>query len=376
MKKRVLQLNLDGTGGAFSLIYQIQKCMSGEYIFDFYWMGKFVHSSRSDELEKNGSKIYEADLRKNRLLGHILLPWRFYQFLKLHHYDIVHINADLAYKVLLYEYPAYKAGVRKIVIHSHSSGINGDHKRLKYVLHRLCKPFIRRFSDTFLTCSKLASQWMYGRKISATMINNGVDLKRFRFRLDDRKRIRNELKLTDQILIGTVGNLSFQKNPEFFVDILKRLPEDKYKGIFVGDGQDLERIQKYVDDNGMSDQIIFYGNTDHVEDVLCAMDIFLMPSRFEGLPVSAIEAQASGLPSLLSENITRETKILLSCDFLPINLGSGVWAEKIKTIKIGTADRSVAVDMLKIGEWDIVDSAKELELIYSDTREEKSNGCS
>ena len=366
-KQRILQLNLDGTGGAFSLMYQLQLYLKDEFIFDFYWMGKFVHSEKSDDLEKNGSKIYEEDLRKNRLLGHILLPWKFYRFLKSHPYDIVHINADLAYKLLLYAYPAYKAGVKKIIIHSHSSGVNGDHKSLKLAMHKMCKPFLKTYANTFLTCSKLASKWMYDDQNYAIMINNGVELEKFKFSLDVRNKIRKDLNLTDQILIGTVGNLSFQKYPEFFVDILKRLPKDKYKGIFVGDGPDREAIEKYVADNGVIDQIIFLGNTNHVENVLCAMDIFAMPSRFEGLPVSAIEAQASGLSCFISNKITSEVKLLNTCELLPID-DPDVWAQAILQTNINVRKRTDATEVLKKKGFDIRDSALELRKIYQSER--------
>lgn len=365
MKKRVLQANLDGTGGAFSLIYQLQKQLQDDYVFDYYWMGEFVHSKRSDELESMGSKIYQGNLRKNRLLGHILLPFYFYKFLKKHNYEIVHINADLAYKLLIYAVPARKVGVKKIIIHSHSSNVNGSFKILKKILHELCKPFLQRNADIFLTCSKLASDWMYsGSEVVPIMINNGVDLDKFKYDPTTRNSVRKKLKLGSKKVIGMVGNLSYQKNPELLIDIVSTLPKrDKYCLLFIGDGPNKKNIENYAKKKGIYDLCLFYGNSDKVEQMLDAMDIFVMTSRFEGLPVSAIEAQANGLPCLLSDRITKEAKILPYCEMLPLT-DIKRWDEEIEKVSSFNLDRTQATNILKEKKFDIKDVAITLKEVY------------
>lgn len=365
MKKRILQANLDGTGGAFSLMYQLQKQLQDDFIFDYYWMGKFVHSKRSDELENLGSKIYQEDLRKNRLLGHILLPFYFYRFLKEHNYEIVHINADLAYKLLIYAFPAKKAGVKKIIIHSHSSNVNGNFKMLKKALHKICKPFLKRNANIFLTCSKLASDWMYsGNKIAPIMINNGVDLDKFKYDSTIRASVRRELNLESKKVIGMVGNLSYQKNPELLIDIAATLPKNnEYRLLFIGDGPSRKNIESYAKKKGVYDLCLFYGNSDKVERMLSAMDVYVMTSRFEGLPVSAIEAQASGLPCLLSDRITKEAKILPYCDMIPLN-DIERWDKEIEQASSFDLDRTQATNTLKEKHFDIKDVAITLKEVY------------
>lgn len=362
MKKRVLQVNLDGTGGAFSLIYEIQKQLKKDYVFDYYWMGKFVKTPKLKELNSLGSKIYEGNLRRNKILGHILLPFCFYKFLKKHPYSIVHINADLAYKELLYALPAKKAGVKKIIIHSHSSGVNGSHKLIKLYLHKLCKPFLKKNGDVFLTCSKLASKWMFNDNEKAITLNNGVDLQQFQYKLNIRNKIRDKLNINN-ILIGTVGNLSYQKNPEFLVRLIKQL-DKKYKLIFVGDGPNRKKIEKYAKQEGVFDRCIFYGNSNNVAYLLNAMDIFIMPSRFEGLPVSAVEAQATGLPCCFSKKITREVALTNSCYFLSTD-DVKKWVQIIRKITpYSSAQRKNATKILKNKKFDIRDCAKKLDCIY------------
>lgn len=363
MKKRVLQANLDGTGGAFSLMYQLQKQLSNEYIFDYYWMGKFVYSSRSKELEKLGSKIYEDSLRKNKIVGHLLLPWHFYHFLKNKDYDIVHINADLAYKELLYLIPAKMAGVKKIIIHSHSSGINGDHKKLKVILHNICKPFLKGKGVIHLTCSKVAAKWMFGKNNNAVMLNNGVNLKQFQYDYEIRQRIRKKMNLKG-IVLGAVGNLSYQKNPFFLIDLMRNFDSpEKYTLLFVGDGDSRNDVEDYAKKRGVYDKCIFYGNAANVVELLDAMDVYLMPSRFEGLPVSAVEAQANGLSCILSNKITDEVKLLPSCKMLDIESGVAEWEREIKSITINK-NRSSAIKILKEKGFDIIDTAKKLKTIY------------
>lgn len=366
MKRRILQVNLDGTGGAFSLMYQIQMSLKKSYIFDFYWMGRFVQSDKLDNLRKIGCKFYEGNLRKNKVIGHLLLPFRFYLFLKKHPYDIVHINADLAYKQLLYALPAKVAGVKNIILHSHSSGVNGNHKLLKYFLHKLCRRSLNKVGDTFLSCSSLASKWMFTDTEKVTVINNGVNLKKYKFNLKIRNEVRRELGVNN-ILLGTVGNLSYQKNPKFLIDLIKSLDsEGRYTLMFVGDGENRREIEAYAKKNNVYEKCIFYGNSSNVASLLDAMDIFIMPSRFEGLPVSAVEAQASGLPCVFSDKITTEAKIISNCYFKSIDRNYKEWDMTIRKIsKTPSFNRVLCSNEVKEKGFDIKDSAKKLLFIYS-----------
>ena len=105
--RRILQVNINNEGGAFSLVYQVQKMIDQkEYVFDYYTMGKFNYNSVYLDIIKNNSHIYEADLRKNRFIGHLLLPIRFYKFLKNERYEIIHIHSDSSWKAILYAFPA------------------------------------------------------------------------------------------------------------------------------------------------------------------------------------------------------------------------------------------------------------------------------
>ena len=363
-KNRVLQVNLDGAGGAFTLLLQIQQEIYPEMIFDYYWMGEFVRNSNYSNLQLMKSKIYEENLRGNRLLGYFLLPFKFYKFLKKKKYHIIHINGDTAFKLLIYALPATMAQCPNIIIHSHSSGINGDYKRLKFLTHMICIPLLLKISNLQLTCSKKASKWMFpGHERQVIMLNNGVDINKFSFNFNLRKKYRSEIGITDNdILIGQVGNLSFQKYPEYAVDIIVQL-DNRYKLIFIGDGPNGVNIKKYVADKGIDDRVIFYGMTTKVNEILNALDIFLMTSRFEGLPVSAVEAQTNGLPCVLSDKIAEETKLISNCWFVNNDKSVSEWVKIINNIN-QDIDRKAGRQRVKSAGFDIKDSAKLLLEIY------------
>lgn len=363
-QKRVLQVNLDGEGGAFSLIYQLQKKLISGYVFDFYWMGKFHKNKYVDSLKESGSKFFEANIRKNRLLGHLLTPFLFYKFLKVNHYDIVHINADTAFKLLIYAKPAKKAGCKKVIIHSHSSGINGSFKILKYLLHYLSKPFLLKSSDVYLTCSNLASKWMFkNSKRQALMIKNGIDIEQYSFSNELRKIYREKLKANNKIVVGMVGNLSYQKNPEFLIKIIPSFPKDKYLFVFIGDGGNKIKVEKLVNENGMTEQVVFLGQISNVNKVLNAFDIYVMPSRFEGFPVSGVEAQANGLKCIFSEKITKEIKLLPTTEFASID-NEKIWEDKIKNAEF--PNRTLGASIVSSLGFDINDSACKLKKIYEE----------
>ena len=321
---RVLQVNLDDAGGAFSLIFQVQKQLNKRVVFDYYSMANFRKKAIVDQIESMGGRICEARLRSNRLIGHFILPFDFYKFLKENEYKIIHIHADTAWKLLLYSLPAKLGNARKIIVHAHSSSISGDYRLLKLICHYIAKPFLPNVSTTLLSCSDMASKWMYPTKYlnKVIKIHNGVDANKYKFNDDIRKKEREKLGIKpNEILIGTVGDFSYAKNPFILVDIFRILLNkmDNCKLIFVGDGPNRSQVEKYANKYGIMDKVIFLGMRFDVNCIYSALDVFVMPSRFEGLPMSALEAQANGLKCFLSDRISREVKILDNCQFIDIH---------------------------------------------------------
>lgn len=370
-KQHVLEVNLEDSGGAFSLMFQVQKQLAGRAVFDYFSMASFKNREIVSGIRNMGGNVYCADLRKNRLLGHIALPAVFYKFLRAHHYRVVHIHSDTAWKTCLYAIPAKLAHVEKIIIHSHSSGVNGDCQRFKFAAHSVMKPLIPYVGTDFATCSVAATSWMYGGnpKFPVVWIKNGIDTERFQFSKEARERIRRQFDVRDEaIVIGTVGNLSYQKNPEYLIRILEALKKKScniYKLVFIGSGSDEPSVRRYVKKKKLDGDVIFYGNTNKVQDVLSALDVYVMPSRFEGLPVSVIEAESNGLPCVLSAEITQEAALDKDISFLELDDDVNKWVENIEKFAAMKKERMKGAESVCSHGFDIRDTADAIFQIYS-----------
>lgn len=363
-KKHILQLNLNGTGGAFSLISSYAIALQDNYIFDFYCLGEFASSEKTETLNKLGSIVYEQKKYRNRFINYLIRPFCFYFFLKKNHYDIIHINSDLSYNMFLYSFPAILAGVKRIVLHSHSSNVNGDYRHLKKVFHNIFKFFLISKRYERISCSKLARNWMFFKHQNVSIIKNAISLEKFKFNSKARDFIRQSLGANGKKIILMVGDMSFAKNPEFILDVFSKIQnKEEYLLLFIGEGKNTNNVKKYAKNLNIEQFCFFAGQKNNVNEYYSAADLYVMPSRFEGMPVSAIEAQASGVPSLLSDNITSEVKFLDSCVFLSID-SEQIWVNEITNSKL-EYNRYECNNRLKIIGYDIQDSAKELSKVYS-----------
>lgn len=368
MKSRVTEANLTDSGGAFSLIYSIQKelykCGKTDVLLDYFSMGKFENEKVIADIEQMGGKIYSADLRHNRLIGFIRTPMVFYKYCKENKVETVHIHGDSAYLLQMYSVPAKLAGVKNIIVHSHSTAMNGNYRRIKTAMHKFFRPFISKSANRFLSCSDLATKWMYPEKMQskAVLLKNGVDISKFKFDEEMRKRHREKLGIDKEtIAMAVVGDMNYQKNPMFICDVMKYL-EDKYKLFFIGDGPCRKKVENYVIQNRLSGKVVFLGRR-NVSELLNAMDVFVMPSRFEGLPVSGVEAQTNGLPCLFASTITKQAGILNTACFVDIE-SPKKWADAIKHIKLSVNNRDTAARLVKENGFDIHDTAECLYRVY------------
>ncbi len=253
-------------------------------------------------------------------------------------YDIAYFNISEAFNSLGL-LAAYKCGVKKIVVHSHSSGVNSHSKAVRGIrtfCHDVMKHMVvGRCATDFYTCSYVAGEWMFPKKVLGSkhfyVMNNAVKVDRFRYDENVRKRKRAELGVEDRLVIGQIGAFSYQKNSEFVVDIAEALHKKDPKSLvlMIGCGSDFEAIQNQVMERKLEDALWMLGSRKDVNELVQAMDIFILPSRFEGLPIVAVEAQVSGLKTILSDTISKETALSDRCTFLPITEGPDKWADKI-----------------------------------------------
>lgn len=259
-----------------------------------------------------------------------------------------------------------KYGINHVIIHSHATKYSD--KMVSSLRNRLLKTTIRKSGDKFFACSEAAGRFLYGNKLirDVVIINNAVDFSGFKYNEEIRNKIREELDIGDSLLIGHVGRFTHQKNHDFLIDIYKKVKElrKNTKLVLVGYGKLEENIKTKIKKIGLEKDVIFLGKIENVNEVLNAMDIFLLPSRFEGLPVVAVEAQISGLPVVLSSKITSEVN-LGKCKFLDLNETDEKWAKTIvNSYEANDKDRRI-IDINDEG-FNINREVKKLEDIYLD----------
>ncbi len=221
-------------------------------------------------------------------------------------------------------------------VHSHSSGmdIKNPLKRfLRGAINFLARPILNKCTDKFLACSFTAAAWLFGRRKAkkCKIIFNSVDSNKFRPNLKMRIQKREELGIKeDTLLLGTVASYSYQKNNFFLTEILKETVKENKNVILllIGEGETRQAVEAKFNELGLSSYVRFLGARNDVSELMQAMDIFLLPSRFEGLPIVSVEAQLSGVTCLLSNKIDRLCAISDACEFLSIKDASA-WAKKI-----------------------------------------------
>ena len=253
---------------------------------------------------------------------------RLFQLLKELQPQIVHVNASSSVMCMELLCSAM-AGVKSRIAHCHNSSC----KHL--VLHRILKPVVHILATTKLACSDIAGQWQfYG---DFTVLPNAFNIDRFRFNENDRESTRLDLGITkDTILIGDVARLNYVKNQFFCVELLKSLSDMglDYRLLLVGDGPQKTDLQLLVKENQIDDRVIFYGNASDTASLYSAMDIFLFPSKYEGLGISVVEAQLEGLPCIVSDAIPDNAIISDLVYKIDLNINKKDWVETIITSSI------------------------------------------
>lgn len=325
----ILQIGLGpNPGGIENCIMNYYRHMDrNKFHFDFvdiYGQGL----AYQNEMEALGSNVFLLPNYKQH-------PWKnfamFKELFNNYNYDIVHINVLSAANIipLLASKMFSKA---KVVVHCHNSNIPGG--TLRKFLNAINIYMFRIMADKKLACGIMAGQWMWGSSFTKDdIVYNAIDFDLYKPNPKIRKQMRQKCGFKDKdIVLGFVGRLCEQKNPLFLLDVLKELQKDKvsYKLLVVGDGEYRAKFEEKVRFLGLERNVVMVGVQQHVAEWYQAMDMFLLPSLFEGLPVVAIEAQAVGLKCLFSDSITRECDICSNVTFLSINKGADPWCNVIK----------------------------------------------
>lgn len=284
-------------------------------------------------------------------------------------YDVVHLHTSF-WKSFLVEELALECGVPKIIVHSHSTQVDIDDpvERSKAErIHNIRKlEFTPELATDFWACSTPAADWLYGPQIpreKIVLVKNAIDIERFAFNVDVRRLYRQKNGVDNCFVLGAIGRMSHTKNHRFLIEVFADLLNIKknLRLILVGNGELYESLYSLSEELNITENILFLGQREDVESILQMIDVFCLPSIFEGLPISAIEAQAAGLKCLVSENITREVRITDNIEFIP--LLKSTWIDAILKLSEGY-ERTNTYDQVDINGYNIKSQIKKVERMY------------
>ncbi|HJA24809.1 MAG TPA: glycosyltransferase family 1 protein [Candidatus Fournierella merdigallinarum] len=306
---RVAQvLNRMDSGGIETVVMNYYRHIDHEQIqFDFYFAENSTFPQRK-ELERLGAGICPIPPYSRPLAYH----WALYRAFRQRRYQIVH--AHLSTMSVFALFAAWRAGVPVRICHNHSTAHWGEGKKtlLKYLL----RPFNKLFATDWLACGEKAGRWMYGdrafEKGRVRVMPNAIETEKFAFDPAARARLRRELGIPQEAFVaGHVGRFTYAKNHAFLVQVFASLKRQcpNARLLLVGEGELAQQIKDKVAGSGLQDDVVFTGARADVNKLYSAMDVFCLPSLYEGLPVVALEAQANGLPCLFSDRVPAQAVV-------------------------------------------------------------------
>lgn len=358
-------------GGIETLIMNIYRNIDRTRVqFDFLMHSPDGVGSFVPEIERLGGRVFRAPIIKTPTHTYYGKIFEYIAFLKKffkEHCEYRIIHGHMTNTAAVYMPIAKKYGsVTCAIAHSHLTqarpGLSGI---VTDILH---KP-IPKLATDFFACSEMAAHWIFPDEAinegQVKVIKNGVDPKRFQYDALEAKKMKTELGLENSFVIGNVARFKTEKNHTFMIDIMSelvRIREDVVL-VLVGDGELRNETEDKVHALGLDNYVKFMGIRSDIPQLMETMDLFLLPSLYEGLPVVGIEAQAAGLPVVTSTGVTKETDITGNVTFLDLSAGAKTWAEKINEV-YSSFKRTDMLTYIRENGYDITETAKWLQEFY------------
>lgn len=355
------------SGGVESVVLNYYKNIDRQKVqFDFIVDEDSAYIPR-EAIESLGGRVYIIPPYQH-LFSYMT---NLIKLLKKNKYKVVHSHIN---SLSIFPLCAAKiANVKIRIAHSHSSAGSNELKRniIKYIL----RPFSKIFPTNFLACSEFAGIWLFGKNFMNTgevkVLNNAIDTSKFSYNVEIKDKIRKYEKLEDKFVVGHVGRFVNQKNHSFLLKIFYEIHKLDKNSILIllGDGPLRKSIEEEARDLDIENSVRFLGIKENVNEYMQAMDIFLLPSFYEGLPVVGVEAQTAGLRCIFSTNVTKEAKLTNNVEYLDLNDGEKTWAEA--ALKYKNFERKNTAPIIIERGFDIKHEAKKLEEYYLGLVEER-----
>ena len=364
---RVIHMAPLSTGGISKLTVTIHKFLDKDKVQFDYLVFRNNKEFLEDEIIKLGGKKKLVDVGdvKNPLLKCIKKIVLMRNLFKNEKYDVVHVDASTPYDVIV-AIAAKLAGIKTIIMHSHN---NSFHKNipLRDIFMGWYKKIMLFTVTDYFAISESSAHFMFPKSVlkkrNYYIVRNAIDTSDYIFSSSDRKKYRVESGLTDKFVIGHIGRFVYQKNHDFIIDVFKQIHQQNSESVLllIGEGPLQSEIKTKVEKLGLSENVIFYGTTHNIRKPLLMMDVFIFPSRFEGLGIVAIEAQATGLLVAAADTIVDEVNIT-DCFQRIHGWNVNEWAESICSFDY--SKRKNCTDQVINAGYDIKQVAKFMQEFY------------
>lgn len=358
---RVLHIEIsEGIGGIEAFLLNVYRNIDRSKVqFDFISSKDTI--AIEGEITRLGGRVYRIKYG-NGLDYYVQLL----KLIRTNQYEVVHIHKNSAANIIPF-LVCKRAGVKTIIAHAHNT--RPTRGKVTRILHYMNRPVLNILCDEKAACSNLAALWMFGKravkKDNVKYIKNGIEIERFVYDAEIRKRVRTELGLQENtFVIGNVGRLARQKNQMFLVDILYEVKKayENARLLICGEGDLRGAILHRAKELHVEDSLIMPGQCNNINEMLQAMDVYVMPSLYEGLTVAAVEAQCAGLPTMISDAMSGETKLIEQCRILSLKASAGEWAESILEYT-DVVRKNTETEIRRTG-YDVKNTANDLEKFY------------
>jgi len=364
IKVLVLDTVMD-RGGAEAMIMNYMRNIDRNVIqFDFL-TNRDYRAAFEDEIDSLGGKVYHMCPMYPKYFGRYKKEVR--EFLKAHpEYKIIHSNLEERSYFALKE--AKKLGVPVRISHSHNRPLGID---LKLIVRYYFRFMLQFYNTHMFSCGIEAGDWLYGKKNRDKVIvmNNAIDAKQYTYDINKSREMKKMLGVEDKLVVGHVGRFFAQKNHPFLIDIFYEIHKKSPNAVLllVGGGELDDSLKNQMKDKvkdlGIENSVRFLGVREDVQDILQAFDVFLLPSLFEGLPVTMVEAQASGLPCVISDKVPIQCDITGNVKVVALDDSADKWADELLDF-INNYERIDTFAKICDAGFDIKENAKWLQEFY------------
>lgn len=324
MKRILIDGMTNNLGGIEKFSHLIFETLKDDWEIDFITVDPEIPYQK--EFIKSGCRIHVITPRYKNLVKY---KREIKEVFKKGAYDVFWFNKTTLSSIDCVK-AARKYGVNKIICHAHTSKNMGS--SFTAIMHNVHRGYINKNIKYKVACSNSAAEYFYKEQSkNCRIFTNGVDLELYKPNEEKRNEMRNKLNINDKFVIGHIGRFSNEKNHRFIIRVFEEINKeyDNCTLVLCGDGELLDQIKEEVRCKQLSDKVLFLGIRNDIPDILQAIDVFLFPSLFEGLPFALVEAQAAGIPCIVSDTVSSESKLTDLVHFVSLESNVNKWKEKI-----------------------------------------------